>query len=151
MSTVEKILERWLSAVVSVYPGQTAAFVTTESDRFRNPVGHVLRDSLLCIVEELLGEMDHARLQSALEAAVRVRAVQALTAAQAVGFVFPLRAILADLLPAAAAEAAVARIDQLALLAFEEYTRCRERLYEVRLNEAVRGAAVPAAMARARG
>lgn len=147
----ENIAERWFAEAVTVYAGQTAAFVTSEGDRFRNPVGHVLREGFLCIVQELLGGMDPVRLQQALEAVVRVRAIQSLTVGQAVGFVFPLRSILQDVETGLAAEAVATRIDALAMLAFEEYVRCRERLVEVRLNEAVRSAAVPAAISRARG
>lgn len=151
MVTTEAILDRWFAAVAAVYPGETVSFIATEQDRFRNPVGTVLRESLHCILEELLGKMDHVRLQPALEAIVRVRAVQSLTVSQAVGFVFPLRGIVMETLSGNAADTMTARIDQLALLAFEEYARCRERLLEVRLNERVRGAAVPTALAQARG
>jgi len=151
MGTSEAILERWFAEVVAVYPGQTVSFISTEEDRFRNPVGSVLRESLHCIVEELLGGMNTARLEPALEAIMRVRAIQSLTVTQAVGFVFPLRGILMAILSGDAAGNITARIDRLALLAFEAYARCRERLLEVRLNERLREAAVPAALAEARG
>lgn len=151
MATTEVILDRWFAEVAAVYPGQTVSFISTEQDRFRNPVGTVLRESLHSIVAELLGGMNHDRLQQALEAIVRIRAVQSLTVSQAVGFVFPLRGILMANLSGEAAEDMTARIDQLALLAFEEYARCRERLLEVRLNERSRGVAVSSALAQARG
>jgi hypothetical protein len=150
MHSSEKILERWLSVAAAVYPDQTAAFVISEGDRFRNPVGYVLRENLLCIVREVIGNMDQARLQSAMEAVIRVRAVQALSEVQAVGFVFQLRGILNDVVTGLDKETVTGRIDMLALLAFEEYVRCRERLSEIRLNESLRALAVPAAMVHTR-
>jgi hypothetical protein len=147
MRSVEEILERWLASTVAVYPSQTASFVTSESDRFRNPVGHVLRESLLCVVRELLEDMDQVRLQSAMETVIRVRAIQALTAVQAVGFVFQLRDILCSAETGLDSKTVTERIDKIALLAFDEYARCRERLSEIRLNEILRASAVSAAMA----
>ncbi|MBT0651441.1 RsbRD N-terminal domain-containing protein [Geomobilimonas luticola] len=148
MRTEDAILERWFARAVEAYPGETVRFLTAERDQFRNPVGHVLRENLAVLLRELLGGMEPSRTKPALEAIIRVRAVQELTATQAVEFVFALRSVVGELAPEHDALSLGRKVDQLALMAFDEYVRCREKMYEIRLNESRRALSVPAAMAR---
>ena len=150
MRAEEDILERWFERTVESYPKETMRFLATEKDPFRNPVGHALRENLGLLVRELCGEMELSRVAPALEAIVRLRAVQDLSPSEAVGFTFMLRPIVDELLPKPEAAILNRNIDRLALLACEEYARCRERLSDIRLNERRRAMAVPAAMAQAR-
>ena len=150
MRREEAILEKWFARTVEAYPGETVRFLVTETDQFRNPVGRSLRENLAVLLRELLGEMDPSCTRPALEAVVRVRAVQDLTASQAVGFIFLVRPILRELKPELDAALLNRKIDQLALMSFEEYVRCREQLSDIRVNESRRALAVPAALARAR-
>ncbi len=143
-------LDRWFARVVETYPGETSRFLSGETDRFRNPAGHLLRENLAVLLRELLGEMDPACTKPALEAVVRLRAVQDLTATQAVGFIFALRPIVGEVMPELDKELVSRRIDQLALMAFEQYVSCRERIAAIRLDESRRAMAVPAALSRAR-
>jgi hypothetical protein len=151
MSTEEELLEKWFARTIESYSGETLRFLTSEKDQFRNPVGFTLRENLAVLLQEILGAMDAARVNSALQAIIRLRAVQNLTVAQGVGFVFLLRPLVDE--SATGLESALinTRIDHLALIAFEEYMRCREHLSEIRLNESRREMAVPAALQRARG
>ena len=151
MSTEEDLLEQWFARTIESYAGETLQFLTSEKDQFRNPVGFTLRENLAVLVQEILGEMDSSRINSALQAIIRMRAVQNLTAAQGVGFVFLLRPLVGELALGLETALINTRIDQLALIAFEEYMRCREQLSEIRLNESRRAMAVPAALQRARG
>jgi hypothetical protein len=77
---------------------------------------------------------------------VRIRAVQALAADEAVGFVLLLRRIVREQLdpppPAEALAALDERIDRMALLAFDLFAQCRERLREIRAGEIARRTAV---------
>jgi len=93
---------------------------------------------------------DVVRVQSALAEIVRIRAVQDLTATQAVGFIFLLRPILDSALPSGNAALLNRRIDQFALLAFDEYVRCRERLAEIRAGERLRTVRHASAVTRGR-
>jgi len=151
MSTEEELLEKWFARTIESYSGETLRFLTSEKDQFRNPVGFTLRENLAVLLQEILATMDAARVNSALQAIIRLRAVQNLTVAQGVGFVFLLRPLVDE--SATGLESALinTRIDHLALIAFEEYMRCREQLSEIRLNESRRAMAVPAALQRARG
>jgi hypothetical protein len=150
MSAEAAILGQWFARAVESFSGETVRFLATEKDQFRNPVGYSLKENLAVLLRELLGEMDPSRTRPALEAVVRVRAVQDLTATQAAGFVFLLRPIVGELLPKLDTALINTKIDQLALMAFEEYVRCREQLAEIRENEKRRAMAIPAALSRVR-
>jgi len=153
----QAVLEKWLEQTLATYPSQTLRFLHKEKDRFRNPVGHTLREGLATLLEAVTGEMDPARVGPALESIVRLRAVQDFTPSQAVGFVYLLRDILAEewagdrnaAIPAAGSrgEAAAAspspqaiqkRIDELALAAFDQFMKCREEIGEIKAREAQR-------------
>jgi hypothetical protein len=134
-TTVTAIAEQWFSRAVDPYPEEARSFIVREKSPFRNPVGHTLRESLTVLARELLGGMDGARMGAALEEILRLRAVQDLSATQAVGFVFALRPILRDAVTDLDAAVLNDRIDQLALMAFDEYRRRREQLAELRARE----------------
>lgn len=139
---MEAILEQWVARMAQASGGETAQFLTREKDPFRNPVGHLLRENLAVLLQELLGEMDPSRTGPALDALLRVHAVQDLTASQAVGFIFWLRPLLATGRPDLDPQQLNQLIDQLALQAFEGYVRCREQLAEIRLGESRRSMAI---------
>jgi hypothetical protein len=134
------ILAEWLDQTLASYPQPAGRFLAEEKDRFRNPVGHTLREGLGCLLEELLGGMDPARLHEALERVVRVRAVQDFTPGEALAFLPALKGILrrppGGPPPEADALAELeARIDRVLLLAFDAYVRCREQIAEIKLAE----------------
>jgi hypothetical protein len=131
----EALLVQWLERTLASYPSQTARFLRHEKDRFRNPVGNTLKEGLATLLEEITGGMDTARIKPALESIVRLRAVQDFTPAQAMGFVFALREILCENLEGGGLPAWQKRIDEMALLAFDLYMRCREEIYEIKARE----------------
>lgn len=135
MSTDEPILEQWIARTIQSYPSTAVPFLSREDDPFRNPVGHTLRQSLTTLFEQLRGSMDAGQIAPALDAIIRIRAVQDLTASQAVGFVFLLKPILRELAPEWDHVTLNERIDQLALMAFDKYMLCREQLAEIRVSE----------------
>lgn len=150
MPSRDAILAKWFARSVEAFSKETAGFLATEKDRFRNPVGHTLRGNLAVLLRELLGEMDTSRAKPALEAIVRVQALQDLSGAKGEGFVSLLRPIVSESMPEADAELLNRRLDELARLASEEYLRCRARIAQIRENELRRALAVPSALSRAR-
>ena len=134
------IAEEWLERTAATYPRQTVQRLLREKDPFRNPVGHALRKELPLLTAELLGEMDQARVSAALESIVRIRAVQNFSASESVGFVFLLKGILRERWKGREEERAAveARIDAAALMAFDLYMKCREKIYEAVASEARR-------------
>lgn len=138
MTAQGAIVEQWLVHTLAVYGERMASLAASERDVFRNPVGSTLRSQLTSLVDELLGAMDATVIREAFARITAVRAIQELTLEQAVGFVFALRAIVRAQLADADALGLDARIDRLALAAFEQYLFHRSRLSELRLNEQIR-------------
>lgn len=140
------IIKEWLARTLQTYPHHTFCFLAHELDPFRNPVGHTLREGFPVLLDAVLGGMDAPRVTAVLDGIVRIRAVQDFTAGQAVAFIFVLKSVIRDELKgeiqrdAGGEDLATieARIDQIALLGFDLFMKCRERIYEIQANEARR-------------
>lgn len=145
------IVEEWLARTLESYPAQTVRFLREQKDPFLNPVGHALAARLPALFEALASGAGVKSIEGPLESLVRIRAVQDLTPAQAVGFMLALkpviRAQLGDELQHTAVREELfwleGRIDEALLLAFELFMRCREEACEIRMREAQRQVYVP--------
>ena len=136
----EKVLERWFQAVLATYPEETARFLAGGADPFANPVGHTVRDGLGRLYDRFATDAPSSELSAAIDGIVRIRAVQEFAPSAAVGFVYTLRGILreelADAVLDPAGQAALENgIDRLALVAFDVYMKCREKIFEIRMRE----------------
>lgn len=134
MSFIGEIAERWLERALAAYPANAQPFIAAEHDPFRNPVGHTLRENLTTLVRECLGSMNAPAIESSIDSLIRLRAVQDFSPAEAVGFIFDLRSIAHDAAIPLPADFA-ARVDQIALLAFDKYMACREQIFDLRVRE----------------
>jgi hypothetical protein len=142
----DAIVNEWLARTLDTYPERTSRFLAQEKDPFRNPVGHALKEAFPGLLDELFGAMDAGRLTTLLDGIVRIRAAQDFTAGQAVAFIFLLKKVIRGAVkgetqqsPARDGLAALEdRIDEIALLAFDLFMKCREQMYEIRANEAKR-------------
>jgi hypothetical protein len=143
----DAILGRWLDRALDVYAADKAHFLKQESDRFRNPVGHAHKESLSAVLEALLAGRPAGESLAALDAVVRIRAVQDLTPAQAVSFVPLLKEVLREEVkggrPRIDAETdglaeIEARIDELSNLASDLYGGCRDQIARIKANERLR-------------
>jgi hypothetical protein len=126
----------WLERTVQMYPEQTAPVLLGREDRFRNPVGFALREGLPVLLDAVLGEAELDAARKALDGLLSILAVQEFSASQAVSFVFLLKPLLRE--RSGRDERLERRVDELALMAFDAYTQCRERLLTLRVNEARR-------------
>lgn len=138
------LAKAWFDLILGTYPPETSALLQKDKNQFANPVGYTLSQSLSGIIDEMLGEFDHEKVLPLVDQVVRVRAIQDFSPAQAVGFVFLLKKIVRNRAEEGIREKRVSpneilafesKIDQLALMAFNVYTGCREKLYELRVNE----------------
>lgn len=144
------ILERWRAKVFGSYPKQAVRFFRSEKDAFRNPVGDSLLRGTQVIYDGVALGRETGSVTEAIEAIVRLRAVQELPASEAVGFVFALKRAVREHLRELGAEAELwpelvvldERLDALASAAFDLYGQCRESVYRIRVGELRRGAAV---------
>lgn len=139
----ESILKRWHQSILEGYPADTAGFMHREKDRFLNPVGHAISGEIGPIFDETVKGASSEKLSSSLNNLLKIRAVQDFTPSQAAAFVFLLKkAIREELEPELRQQGLAAellefesRIDGVALLAFDLYVACHEKIYEIRIKE----------------
>jgi hypothetical protein len=139
------ILERWFELTVETYPADSRKFLNSRGNRFANPVGASILEGLEGIYGLLVksGGAEPHEFLTFLDEVIRIRAVQDFSPATAVGFVFLLKkaareAIGKENLNSGLSEQIVAfesRIDSLALLSFNIYMQCREKLFEIKATE----------------
>lgn len=137
------ILRKWFDLVLETYPEEAAQFLSKEKDPFGNPVGSAIREGIEELFEELVKGPDRTRVSSFLERMIKVRAIQDFTPSQATSFVFQLKKVVRQELERERGDKNIAtqllefesRIDTLALIAFDLYVTCRERIYEIKTNE----------------
>jgi hypothetical protein len=140
-----EIVARWLELVFDTYPLDTSKFLRNKVNRFANPVGSTISDAVEKLYSGLAQGVD---LQSEevcllLDNIVRIRAVQEFSPAHAVGFIFLLKKVVRETLAPEIRQYGLvedlltfeSRIDNLALLAFDIYMQCREKIFEIRATE----------------
>ena len=136
----ETILGRWFDLIAGTYPRATSDFLVKQADRFRNPVGHAISASIGPIYDQVVSAMNRDELLRALDGIIRIRSVQDFSPSEAVAFVFQLKAVIRDVMDEQLRGSGKlddladleARVDRVALLAFEKYMECREKLHEIR-------------------
>jgi len=139
-SKKDAVINAWFARVVDTYPAETARFLRSQSDLFANPVGQTTLRSLRVLVDMLEADLDPKAVREALDPILRIRAIQAFSPTQAVRFVFDLKNIIDEALPADIKNAAEMRridqrIDEMALAAFDIFVQCREKIYDLKANE----------------
>jgi hypothetical protein len=138
------ILERWFDLIVETYPDESRQFLENKKDRFDNPVAYEFSQGIRGIVEALVNGMECEIFIEHLDRIISIRAIQDMSPSKAVAFIFLLKtAIRKDLQQGILAKGISeelreieSRIDGLALLCFDIYMKRREKLYEIRVNEA---------------
>ena len=137
----QEILKSWFQITVDSYPGDTARFLKSQKDPYANPVGQATYQSLDALVGALIAGDGRDVMATALDPILRIRAVQTFTPSRAVSFVFSLKQIIRQVLPADdcdAGEVLMAldqQIDEMALAAFDIFVACREKVYELKATE----------------
>ena len=137
------ILHRWLDAVLETYPADSQRFLRKQKDPFANPVGTTLGRELENLYGEILKHTETEELNAALDRIIRIRAVQDFSPGQAVSFVLMLKRVVRSELQREIAEGNLAeelhrfesRIDEISLRAFDLYMKCKEEIFEIRVNE----------------
>jgi hypothetical protein len=138
------ILERWLKLILESYPADAQRFLKKQKDPFANPVRHTISKELENIYEELLKGVDHKGVSPFLDRIIRIRAVQDFSPSRAIAFVFLLKQVVREVLDKEIRQhhlstdllAFESQIDDLALVAFDVYMGCREKIYALSANEA---------------
>ncbi|MBW2521149.1 MAG: RsbRD N-terminal domain-containing protein [Deltaproteobacteria bacterium] len=144
-SKKKAIAGKWIEAVLDTYgsPG----FFKKQKDRFANPIGATISEGLQELYDVLVENRELAEAAAPLESIIKMRAVQDFTPSKAVSFVFLLKHIVHQEMAGEADGERVrkglaaldARLDRVALMAFDLYMECRERLHRIRVNEVLSG------------
>ena len=138
----DAIIEKWFDLVVETYPGLSSLFLK-KKHQFGNPAGVKTRAAIDALFQELLdGELGE-EAAGHVDAIVRIRAVQDFSPGQAVGVVFYVKYAVRDVLREQLGDKGLlrellafeTRVDRLALLAFDAFAKCREQVYEMRLED----------------
>jgi len=137
------VLKKWFNSVVDTYPTDTRRFLKEQKDQFANPVGSTISRELESLLEELLQGMDSKKVSQFLDNVIRIRAIQDFTPSEAIGFIFSLKKVIREELGDEIRESGLykelleleSEIDKLGLLAFDIYMQCREKTYEIKVNE----------------
>lgn len=138
------VIDKWFGVVIDSYPSDTAKFIKSQKDPFSNPVGGTTLKGLNGLMDELLGEMNPDTIISFLDPIIRIRAIQSFTPSQATSFVFSLKKIIRDfIINKKSGDYQIytelsqfeQKIDSIALLAFDIYMKCREKIFQLKANE----------------
>ena len=137
------IIKKWRAVIIETYPGDTQRFLRKEKDQFANPVGFVIGKEIERLYDELITGGEIEKISACLDSIIRVRAVQDFKPSQAVSFVLQLKDVIRKVLQGEAPLNGLSgelqtlenRIDEIALLAFDIYSQCRQKIYEIRVNE----------------
>lgn len=138
-----QIVKKWCDAVLSTYPKQSQKFLRKQKDAIANPIGNTISQGLESVFDELLNDPESDEISLFLDNIIRVRAIQDFSPSQAVSFMFDLKEIVRDELRNQVGQGDISEelvsfeseIDGLAMRGFDIYTRCREKIFEIRVNE----------------
>jgi hypothetical protein len=138
------ILRRWFDLILETYPADTANMMRKEKNQFTNPVGSTISHEIEILFKKLCEGIQDEKCQASLDSILKIRSVQDFSPSQAVGFVFLLKRAVGETLKNEICKESVmdewlkfqSRIDSLALQAFDAYMDCREKICEIRVNQA---------------
>ncbi|MDP2646210.1 MAG: RsbRD N-terminal domain-containing protein [Desulfobacterales bacterium] len=142
------LVQTWFDHVLETYPANTAKFLTSQNDPFANPVGQTLVAGLDALFDGLLNGMAPKTAAELLDPIVRIRAVQDFSPSRAVAFILSLKNVLethvrkkfpeefCSLRMISELRELEAEIDALCLVAFDVYMACREKIYQLKAEDA---------------
>ncbi len=133
-----EFLKQWFKATIETYPKESARILGKDADRFDNPVGAVTRETLEAVLDLLPGGYDQETLEKTLDPLIRIRAVQAFSAAEAVSFIFALKTIGESIIPADQFRQFDRMVDDIALAGFNKLLKCKEDIFLLKATESKR-------------
>ena len=138
------ILKRWFDLILETYPADAVTLMRKEQNQFKNPVGATFSREIATLFKQLCEGVQNGECRASLDAILKIRSVQDFSPSKAVGFVFQLKNAIEETLRSEirreqnieAWRALQSRIDALALQAFDLYMDCREKICQIRVNQA---------------
>ncbi len=144
MQNQKAILKRWFDLILETYPADTAALMRKGKDQFTNPVGSTISREIEGLFKGLFDGRNSEGFSASLNSILKIRSVQDFSPSKAVGFIFLLKKAMEETLKGEIGKEPMreewskflSRIDELALQAFDMYMDCREKICEIRINQA---------------
>ncbi len=140
------IVKKWFDLIIDNYPADASNFLKKQKNRFSNPVGHTISQGIDGLFDEILHGIDSEKLFPFLNDIIKIKAVQDFSPSKAISFVFFLKQAIREEMGSEIKKKQMSdelrlfeeQIDELALLSFDIYMKCRERIYEIKADEARR-------------
>jgi hypothetical protein len=140
------VLTKWFDKIIESYPADSTNFLKNQSNKFANPVGSTIREGINDLFDVLVQGAGVEKVYPFLNEIIRMTTVQGFSPSQAVSFVFLLKKVLRETMEKETGENSLAgeltalesRIDEMALLSFDVYMKCKERIYEIKADEVKR-------------
>ncbi len=132
------LLKEWFTATINTYPKDSARILGKDSNRFDNPVGAVTRESLEDVLDLISEKYTEQTLEKALDPVIRIRAVQAFDASDAVSFIFALKKIGEPFLDQSQLRQFDHMVDHIALAGFDKFMKCKEEIFLLKSTESKR-------------
>ncbi|BBD09035.1 RsbRD N-terminal domain-containing protein [Desulfovibrio ferrophilus] len=139
----EAVLERWFDLIVKTYPGLSSMFLH-KKHRWGNPVGTNIDGAIAGLFDELLKDEAGEDLAPLIDTVVRIRTVQDYSPSEAVAILIFIKHVVreqfakqidAGEVPVSEVLQFESRVDTMMLVAFDIYTKCRNQLFELRLED----------------
>jgi len=141
-----ELSERWADLILQTYPKETQKIWGRQKDRFKNPVGASIIEATRDLFEHMLDWQDAGKIAEGLDRLIRIRAVQDFSPSQAISFVFLLKKLLRDEFFKPMQKDGTldqllrfeARIDNLVMMSIDIYSKSREEVFRLRIEEVKR-------------
>lgn len=142
------IIEKWFDALLNNYSPEAAKIFKREKDPFANPLGYNIHLGVEGIIDWFEKDEKEAGTEAvsvALDKILRILAVQEFTPGQALSFIVTFKKIIKNQMKDyyknkdemwSEWQIFDERVDNLILMAMEIYTNCREKLYQIKVDEA---------------
>lgn len=138
------ILKRWFDMILETYPGETSNHLRKQGNPFANPISHTISEGIEGIFFTLIEGTDIENAFPFLDNIIKLRAVQDFTPSEAIAFILLLKKAIREELKDRIHESMIyqellaleSNIDEITLLCFDSYMKCREKIYELKANEA---------------
>ena len=142
------IINKWCNLTLQTYPEESHGFFA-KKDQFGNPVGHTISQGIASLFNALLeveDTVDAPDVSAAMDSIIRIRAIQDFSPSEAVSFVLGLKSVIREELGGRILQNGLSddwsaleeRIDGLLLLGFDMYSQCRQKIFDIRVNEVKR-------------
>jgi len=138
------ILKSWFDLILESYPEDSASLMRKEKNQFTNPVGSTISREIEILFKGLVEDVSREGFSDSLNSIIKLRSVQDFSPSEAVGFIFLLKRVIEETAKGEIQKETIqdewlrlqSRIDGLALQAFDIYMDCREKVCDIRVNQA---------------